>query len=114
MTESIENIHKYWHRYQKGMCLYCGYHCIDCPNDVASCKCTPKREHVFTDECRRKWCRIHWCVVWEDGEMIHQQYPLSFNIKTSEQGWIKVTVYCGPIAFHPKYDYTERRIKRDG
>jgi hypothetical protein len=33
--------HKSWHKFEKGLCLYCGWHCEDCPKDVATCKCKP-------------------------------------------------------------------------
>lgn len=35
------NLHLSWHIFQKGLCLYCGYYCDDCPNDVVTCKCPP-------------------------------------------------------------------------
>jgi len=36
--------HKSWHVFRRGGCLYCGWHCDDCPNDVATCKCTFTKE----------------------------------------------------------------------
>lgn len=38
--------HKSWHVFRRGGCLYCGWHCDDCPIDVATCKCKP----VITEE----------------------------------------------------------------
>jgi hypothetical protein len=35
--------YKHWHKFLKGMCLYCGWFCIDCPKDVATCKCNPPK-----------------------------------------------------------------------
>ena len=34
-------LHETWHRFFRGGCFYCGYHCDDCPVDVATCKCKP-------------------------------------------------------------------------
>jgi hypothetical protein len=31
--------HRSWHEFGRGMCLYCGWYCIDCPKGVATCKC---------------------------------------------------------------------------
>lgn len=36
--------HQFWHRFERGLCLYCGWYCYDCPNDVATCKCKSKTE----------------------------------------------------------------------
>jgi len=38
---SRKNEHQSWHVFRRGGCLYCGYHCDDCPIGVATCKCTP-------------------------------------------------------------------------
>lgn len=35
--------HKTWHRFERGLCLYCGWYCADCPNDVATCKCEEEK-----------------------------------------------------------------------
>lgn len=34
------DMHKSWHSFEKGLCLYCGWYCADCPVGVATCKCT--------------------------------------------------------------------------
>ena len=94
-----ENVHLSWHRLRKGMCLTCGYHCIDCPKGVASCKCTPKAPHTFDEDCRNKYCKIHWIYLFELGYM---RYPEGFNILTSEQGWVHQIVHCGPTVYLPK------------
>lgn len=31
--------HRSWHEFERGWCLWCGWHCADCPKDVATCKC---------------------------------------------------------------------------
>lgn len=38
--------HKSWHKFERGGCLYCGWQCIDCPNDVATCKCKVTTEKL--------------------------------------------------------------------
>ena len=38
--------HQVWHRFEKGMCSVCGWHCIDCPKGVATCKCKPSKEEL--------------------------------------------------------------------
>lgn len=41
--------HEFWHRFEKGICLWCGWYCIDCPIGVATCKCESEeqREEEF-------------------------------------------------------------------
>jgi hypothetical protein len=34
--------HQSWHRFVKGLCLYCGWYCEDCPVSITTCKCEPK------------------------------------------------------------------------
>lgn len=38
--QSKKDEHKSWHVFVRGLCLYCGWHCDDCPIGVATCKCT--------------------------------------------------------------------------
>lgn len=104
--EARSSEHKKYHKFSRGGCLYCGWHCIDCPNDVATCKCIPKGfepiphdrfAHVFSDVCTLKWCRLHWWPSFGG----HEPYPLNFNLKTSIHGWQNVVVYCGPGAYLP-------------
>jgi hypothetical protein len=92
--------HPYWHRFTKGMCLYCGYYCIDCPKGVAACKCTPKTKHIYEEECRNKHCKIHWYYSFECKTQV--KFPEVFNILTSECGWVNQQVFCGPGSYYPK------------
>jgi hypothetical protein len=36
--------HKSWHVFRRGGCGNCGWHCDDCPMDVATCKCKTDKE----------------------------------------------------------------------
>lgn len=38
--------HKSWHKFDRGMCLYCGWYCINCPVGVATCKCSPPEKRA--------------------------------------------------------------------
>ena len=58
--------------------------------------------HTYEDRCQRQWCRIHWTSVWYASGSEREKYPLAFNIKTSERGWVEAWVYCGPGAYLPK------------
>lgn len=60
--------------------------------------------HTYADRCGSTWtwCPIHWTSIWYESGWQKEQYPLPFNIKTSEQGWIESWVYCGPGAYLPK------------
>lgn len=45
--------HKDWHVFiPSGLCLYCGWHCDDCPLDVATCKCVSVVKKDDTPEAR--------------------------------------------------------------
>jgi hypothetical protein len=46
-TPSIKaDQHESWHVFRRGGCGYCGWHCDDCPNDVATCKCKASKEET--------------------------------------------------------------------
>lgn len=91
-------IHPHWHRFSRGGCIYCGYYCIDCPTAFTACKCTPKSGHIFFEECRLKWCRIHWYPGFD----YHERYPMTIPLYTSRFGWVQQEVHCGPTGFKPK------------
>ncbi len=40
--ESKASKHKKRHEFIRGGCGYCGWYCIDCSDDVVTCKCTYK------------------------------------------------------------------------
>ena len=54
-TTPIEKgiLHESWHVFIRGMCLYCGWHCDDCPVGVATCKCPPTADEVIILADRR-------------------------------------------------------------
>jgi len=60
--------------------------------------------HTYADRCppKWKWCPIHWVSVWHEEGWRKEPFPVPFTIKTSQQGWIGVWVYCGPGAYLPK------------
>lgn len=98
----IDRLHIYGHKYRRGGCQTCGYHCIDCPVGIPACKCTPvikKPEHKITDKCYNTYCRLHFFSRWPHTT---GKYPATFTIKTSEMGWVSVKVFHGPAAFYPK------------
>lgn len=41
--------HKSWHTFEKGMCMYCGWYCIDCPEGVTTCKCVAENSEELAD-----------------------------------------------------------------
>lgn len=42
--------HKSWHRFARGGCAYCGWHCEDCPKGVATCKCVQRADGLLKQE----------------------------------------------------------------
>jgi len=36
--------HRNWHEWQRGGCMWCGFHCSDCPIGIAMCKCWKEEE----------------------------------------------------------------------
>ncbi len=44
------HIHQSWHKFEKGLCAYCGYFCKDCPVNVATCKCEHDSDDKWVDK----------------------------------------------------------------
>jgi hypothetical protein len=72
-----------------------------------------EESHVWDTPCfgYAKWCRIHRCPVWVEGELYHEYYPISTYIPTDKTYvktdgsigiiWDEIIVHCGPAAFYP-------------
>lgn len=64
------------------------------------------QDHDYWSACPIKWswCRIHWLPVYDFDTKTSDpmRYPPEFNIRTCRNGWVHVTVWCGPAAWLPK------------
>jgi hypothetical protein len=43
---NLSDKHKSWHKFMRGLCAYCGWHCDDCPIGVATCRCDGSQERA--------------------------------------------------------------------
>jgi hypothetical protein len=58
--------HKFWHEFDRGMCLNCGWHCRDCPVGVATCKCKPVLTKEELADLRLKEATLDDMDKWND------------------------------------------------